>query len=158
MSMEKLLLFGLGNPGEKFVGTRHNLGADVIAAQEYSPHVVVVEPKLYMNDSGKTLAECMRYYNIPAERVLVVHDDLELALGEIKIQTGGSAKGHNGVRSIQEHLGDANIARLRIGIGRPVDDMPVEKFVLSKFTEEELLVLKSKEKEILEAITSLINK
>ncbi len=153
MNMEQVLLFGLGNPGEKFVGTRHNLGADVIAAQDFSSHVVVVEPKLYMNDSGKTLAEYMRYYKIEAKDVLIVHDDLELALGEMKLQIGGSAKGHNGIRSIQEHLGNADIARLRIGIGRPEDDMPVEKFVLAKFTEEEKAILKSREKEILEAIS-----
>lgn len=157
MGMEQILLFGLGNPGEKFVGTRHNLGADVIAAQKFPPHVIVVAPKLYMNDSGKTLAEYMRYYKIEAKNVLIVHDDLELALGEMKMQTGGSAKGHNGIRSIYEHLGNADIARLRIGIGHPGDETPVEKFVLSKFTEEEKAVLKSREKEILENITSFVS-
>ena len=153
MNMERFLIFGLGNPGAQFIGTRHNVGADMVRAWERPQHAIVLEPKLYMNESGKTLAECMRYYNIPAERVLVVHDDLELALGEIKLQTGGSAKGHNGIRSIQEHFGNADIARLRIGIGRPADETPVEKFVLSKFTAEEKAVLKNKEKEILQAIS-----
>ncbi len=185
MGMEQLLLFGLGNPGEKFDGTRHNLGADVVrawidAAQASGArvsdwkteealrartrtvsfdekNVTVLASLVFMNDSGVALAEYMRYYQREKDSVLVVHDDLELALGEIKIQTGGSAKGHNGVRSIYEHMGDAEITRLRIGIDRPQDETPVERFVLSKFTEEEREVLERKKKEILEAIREFVS-
>lgn len=182
--MEQTLLFGLGNPGENFIGTRHNLGADVVLdwidamraggakvsdwKTEDALHVrscnVLIEEKnitaiaslLFMNDSGLALAEYMRYYKIKENNVLVVHDELELALGEIKMQTGGSAKGHNGVRSIQGHLEDSEIARLRIGVSRPQDEMPVEKFVLAKFTEKERGVLESKKKEILDSITNFL--
>ena len=185
MNMKQTLLFGLGNPGEKFNDTRHNLGADVVLAwidmmrasgakvsewkTEDALHVrvcnvlfeeknsTVIASLLFMNDSGLALAEYMRYYKIEEKDVLIVHDDLELALGEIKVQTGGSAKGHNGIRSIQEHLADANIARLRIGIGRPADETPVEKFVLSKFLAEEKAVLDGKKKDILEAITNFLS-
>lgn len=183
--MKKFVVFGLGNPGQQFSYTRHNLGSDIVALwlasmqgkgfdiSQFQTHekfhartcevkidaaaITVLEPLVFMNESGKVLSSYLRYHPIERGNILVVHDDLELALGEIKFQKDGSAHGHNGIRSIHEYIGDTNIPRLRIGIGRPQDATLVEKFVLSIFTLEEQAVLKEKENEIVEAITSFVS-
>lgn len=179
--MKRFVLFGLGNPGKEFEHTRHNIGADsvqkwIAAMQEkgatISPlktheqfHalardvsiddavVTILTPLVFMNESGKPLAAYLRYNPTDTKNIFLVHDDLELSLGELKFQQTGSAHGHNGVRSIHEYLGHMDIPRLRIGIGRPTDTMPIEKFVLATFTPEEKAVLKEKEGEIIEAIS-----
>lgn len=179
--MERFVLFGLGNPGNQFVHTRHNIGADVVLAwieraeaegarvSEWRTHekfharvcevamddriVVVLSQIVFMNDSGRVLSAYLRYNEIDTNNILIVHDDLELALGEIKMQETGSAHGHNGVRSIIEHMGNSDIARLRIGIGRPSDATPVEKFVLSSFSPIEREALQAKQPEILQMIS-----
>lgn len=180
--MQSRLLVGLGNPGEQFSHTRHNIGADMVSAwllfmkdkgadvSNFKNHekfhsricevrhgdmcITVLESLVFMNESGKSVTTYLRYHPLDRENILVVHDDLELALGEVKFQQDGSAHGHNGMRSIHEYLGDTNIPRLRIGIGRPQDAAPVEKFVLATFTPEEKAVLKSKEAGIIEAMTA----
>lgn len=178
--MEHQLLIGLGNPGEQFSHTRHNLGADMVAAwvesasakgaqvSAWKAHekfhangcevvygdstVTVLAPLVFMNESGKVLFSYLRYHSLDRNSILVVHDDLELPLGEIKFQQEGSAHGHNGVRSIHEYLGDTNIPRLRIGIGRPGDTRPVDQFVLASFTPEEKTILHNKQQDIIDAI------
>lgn len=130
--MKAKLIVGLGNPGTKYRKTRHNLGAGVVEAllKEY-PEFEVLLPQagVFMNDFGKV---------IPKNReILLVHDDIELLFGEIKFVLGGSARGHKGVKSIQEHLGTKEIPRLRLGIGRPPNAGEVDDYVLEKFTREE---------------------
>lgn len=176
---------GLGNPGEQFSRTRHNLGADSVATwiahvaeqgmQVSDGHIhekfhakvrevrfqetviTVLDSLVFMNESGKALASYLRYHPVDRQNILIIHDDLALSLGDIKFQNNGSAHGHNGMRSIHEYLGDTNIPQLRIGIGRPSDTTPVETFVLSTFTPEEQAILQVKKNEIVEKITSFVS-
>lgn len=141
----KLLIVGLGNPGEKYARTRHNLGARVVEAfiQKMGEDALRGQgmawllPTMNMNDSGTPVAEWLRQSPLEPSQVLLVHDDLELPLGEIKFQAGGSAKGHKGVRSVHEKLGTTEIPRLRLGIGRPPAGADVSDYVLENFSSEE---------------------
>lgn len=153
----KKIIIGLGNPGRQYAGTRHNLGIDLIVSwlgegadwrEEKKTSALVCEkdnavcifPLVGMNESGKVVAEFLKNKSVELPNVLVVHDELELSLGETRLVSGGSAKGHNGVRSVQEHLGTQDIPRLKLGIGRP-EGQEVHDFVLSKFSPEEKQVL-----------------
>ncbi len=182
--MKQFLIFGLGNPGSEFSHTRHNLGADMVdvwaneamqqgkMVSDWRTHekfharirevsfdeveVTILSQLVFMNDSGKVLSAYLRYHELERKNILLIHDEIELPLGDTKIQEDGSAKGHNGVRSIHEHLGDTNIPRLKIGVGRPHDTTPIEKFVLSTFAPSEKEVLKQREAEILQIITTRV--
>ncbi|MCE9642842.1 MAG: aminoacyl-tRNA hydrolase [Candidatus Andersenbacteria bacterium] len=182
--MEHVLVVALGNPGEKFKNTRHNLGQDIVLswvelARERGADVQVVQskeslhariqevvfnnikitilyPDVFMNESGKAVMQYLRYNEVDHKNILIVHDDLELPLSEVKLQESGSAKGHNGVRSIHEYLGTLEVPRLRIGIGRPADQKPIDVFVLEKFTEQERMIFDSKKQGVLDAITEAI--
>lgn len=145
------LVLGLGNPGQRYAGTRHNLGADVVGEvgrrqglslgrQSLSAlwekgrvggeNVILALPQTYMNLSGQAAASLMHYFNVGLERLIVVHDDLDLELERLKIARRGGAGGHKGVQSIIQHLGGDEFIRLKVGIGRPRYDEPVEKYVL----------------------------
>jgi len=148
-----LAVIGLGNPGVKYHGTRHNIGFRVVdaLAQRYGgkwqekelfdlatiqigdKKLLLVKPQTFMNQSGKVMP-FLNKKGIKAENVLVVHDELEYPFGKIKIRFGGSARGHNGLRSIIEHVGK-EFARLRFGIGRPEDRKMVGNYVLQNFAE-----------------------
>lgn len=165
MRMKKLLLVGLGNPGKKFAGTRHNLGIDILRAwvrrqdssvswrseNKFQSDIVQMRsdqlsvdclfPTTFMNESGKAVQAYVQFYSIAHEDILLIHDELELSLGEVVIKPGGSAHGHNGIRSIQTALGTDQLARLRLGIGRPGEMVPVERYVLERFSEEEQAVI-----------------
>ena len=182
--MKHVLVVALGNPGEKFTHTRHNLGQDVVLSwvdmmrekgadvhvmqSKESLHariqeivfndtkITILYPDVFMNESGKAVMQYLRYNEVEHKNIIIIHDDLELPLGEIKFQESGSAKGHNGVRSIHEYLGTLDIPRLRIGIGRPEDQKPIDVFVLEKFTEEERAGLDAKKQGMLDAITETI--
>ncbi len=182
--MRHILIIGLGNPGEQFKDTRHNLGQDVVGRwiddirqkdadiqdmqSKESLHariqeivlndvkITILFPDVFMNESGKAVAQYLRYNEINKKNILVIHDDLELALGDVKYQEAGSAHGHNGMRSIHQYVGDTDIPQLRIGIGRPIDQRPIEKFVLEKFKPEERAILQEKRQVILDAITKVI--
>lgn len=159
--MEKYLVVGLGNPGPNYQYTRHNAGfyfLDAFAAAqgwrldtkkmlgEYGQgrfegaQLLCVKPQTYMNRSGQCVRQYVDYFDIPLDRVLVLHDDLDLAEGRIKVARGGGAGGHNGIRSLIEHLGSRDFARIRIGIGRPPgpdghDADKVSSYVLSPFAQ-----------------------
>jgi len=90
-----------------------------------------------MNESGQSVVEAASFFNVPAERILVVHDDIESAFGRVMLRQGGGMAGHNGLRSVKQHLSTDNFFRLRLGIGRPQNAMPVSSFVLSPFSELE---------------------
>lgn len=160
--MEKYLIAGLGNPGAQFLHTRHNLGIRIVGAWyevtqsgavsvrtwhdniqlecEIAEIVVgdlrliCIFPLTFMNVSGMAVAAVMKKYSIESNHVLLVHDDLELPFGEVQQSQGGSAKGHNGIRSIYERTGSQDFLRLRVGIGRPPQGIPVNQFVLMPFT------------------------
>jgi PTH1 family peptidyl-tRNA hydrolase len=140
------VVFGLGNVGSRFAGTRHNLGARTLKAWEDTAisgtrQVKLVYPTGLMNNSGADLLNQVK--NLAADDdLLVLHDDIELGLGELKMTVGGSAKGHNGVRSVMKVFPDMEIIRLRLGIGRPPAEMEVRAFVLEKFKLEEMEAVK----------------
>ncbi len=152
------LIVGLGNPGTKYEKTRHNFGflvMDYLAAGEQwkeskkanclyikkqldSEEVELIKPLIYMNNSGKAVNYIQKKHRLKTEDILIVHDDIDLPLGQIKIQQGRGAAGHKGVQSIINQLGSKDFIRMRIGI-RPdqTENIDTEKYVLEKFTEQE---------------------
>ena len=151
------LLVGLGNPGSDYKKHRHNVGfmcVDEIResygfsaekskfsgllAEGKVDHdrVYLFKPLAYMNRSGKPVAEAARFFKIPPDRVVVFHDDLDLAPGKIRVKQGGGHGGHNGLRDIDAHLGP-NYWRVRVGIGRPLHKDQVTPYVLSNFSKED---------------------
>ena len=157
------LIVGLGNVGQKYTFTRHNVGfmlADSIALNNNlsfrensrlkcfmtnlrngSDDYLIIKPTTFMNLSGESVRAVMDYYKIPIEDILIVYDDLSLELGKIRFRANGSDGGHNGIKSVIQHLGTKDIARLKIGIG-PQPNLPSEVFVLQNFSKEELENLK----------------
>jgi PTH1 family peptidyl-tRNA hydrolase len=156
------LIVGLGNPGREYASNRHNVGfmtADRWAAahtltfnkiqhhaiiaigrsgeQRGARRVIVAKPQTYMNESGRAVGGLLRFYKIPVEQLLVIFDDLDLPFGTIRLRADGGAGGHNGMRSIIQHLGGDHFARLRIGIGRPPGRMDPAAFVLQDFNRDE---------------------
>jgi PTH1 family peptidyl-tRNA hydrolase len=150
-----LLVAGLGNPGREYERTRHNVGwmvADELARRhggsfrsKFSGQVAEVragerrlallKPETYMNESGRSVGAAARYFKVPPEQILLVHDDVDLEEGRLQARLGGGLAGHNGLRSIAQHLGTNDFLRLRIGVGRPErgDRRPVADYVLSPF-------------------------
>ncbi|XP_024374494.1 peptidyl-tRNA hydrolase, chloroplastic isoform X2 [Physcomitrium patens] len=129
------LIVGLGNPGSKFVGTRHNL----VRAGFIGPTpVLLAKPHTYMNLSGESVGPISTYYKIPRERVLAIYDDLELEFAMLRILPRGGHGGHNGMRSLIEHFGGKqDFPRLRFGVGRPECNMDPSAYVLQKFNPRE---------------------
>ena len=154
-----LLVAGLGNPGREYERTRHNAGwlvVDELARRQggswrskFSGSLAVVrlgerrlallKPETYMNDSGRSVSAAARFFKVPAESILVVHDDVDLEPGRLQARRGGGLAGHNGLRSLAQDLGTQDFLRLRIGVGRPGrgDPRPVADWVLSPFAPEE---------------------
>ena len=163
MKSDRYLLVGLGNPGAKYEQTRHNVGfmfVDWLAnvhGSEFSPtkhqglatkvrfgtaSILLLKPQTFMNRSGRSVASLMHYYDLDQANLLVVHDDIDMHPGRIKLVEGGGTGGHNGIRSIVAELGGRDFFRLKIGIGRPGTgeihpDMEVDKYVLAKFSSKE---------------------
>lgn len=154
-----LLVVGLGNPGREHERDRHNLGfmvVDEVARRHEGAfkakfsgrladvrvdgrHLALLKPDTYMNDSGRSVQPATAFYKTPLERLLVVHDDVDLDLGRLQARLGGGLAGHNGLRSIAGRLGSPDFLRLRVGVGRPGrgDPRPVADFVLSRFAPED---------------------
>ena len=164
------LVVGLGNPGAEYAGTRHNVGfmlLDRMAMRKVDwrrekawnalvatvDGVVLLKPQTYMNLSGEAVASLARFYKIPPESVLVVLDDMALGLGRLRLRSGGSAGGHNGLQSILQHLGTKDVARLRIGIGGAAQGEAVGH-VLGRFRKDEQAALE----EVLERAEAAIRK
>lgn len=154
---------GLGNPGSKYEYTRHNAGflfldylagilkidfcsskwnAGIACSMISGEKILLIKPNNYMNLSGQPLVAAASYYKMLPEKIMVVHDDLDLPFGAVKINVNRGSGGHKGVSSIIENLGSKNFIRLRIGIGRPESIISIEKYVLLKMTDKELQVLK----------------
>jgi PTH1 family peptidyl-tRNA hydrolase len=164
MSNPPLLIVGLGNPENEYGETRHNFGFMVITGllEKYQgvfvsnknkfeanlwdtkidgKKTILMQPMTYMNESGRAVKKIVSYLKIPLDNIIVVHDDLDLPLGTIRVSQGASAGGHNGVQSVIDALGTKDFARVRMGIGRPTNDQPAENYVLARFTPEEKGVL-----------------
>jgi PTH1 family peptidyl-tRNA hydrolase len=173
------LICGLGNPGAKFTKTKHNVGFDVIdevvarCGGEYASErkalvarvtfdatsCVVCKPQTFMNLSGKSVSQLMRAYRIPKERVVIVYDDLDTNLGEMKVKLTGSHGGHNGIRSIIDDAtnGSRDFPRVKIGIGRPSDvNVPIYEYVLSRFSESEDVKIREAVREAADVVKDIV--
>ncbi len=149
------LIVGLGNPGERYLLTRHNVGflvldrlidklsptsinKSVFKGELYkSGDLLLLKPMTFMNLSGESVAAVRSFYKIDLTHIIVIHDDLDLALGALRIKRGGSHGGHNGLKSIDAHIGKEYL-RVRFGIGRPSTKEEVVSYVLSNFTQKEI--------------------
>lgn len=144
------LLVGLGNPGAKYEQTRHNVGfmfLDYLKQQhKLDKQVQTLKPETYMNRSGIAVSRELSFYKLQPADLMVVHDDLDLKLGEFKIQFGKGPKLHNGIESIEHSIGSKEFWRVRVGVDNRVPDNRVsgESYVLQNFTPEELLLLQTK--------------
>ena len=154
-----LLVAGLGNPGREYASTRHNVGflvCDELARRHGGSfrskfsgeladvrvdgaRVALLKPQTYMNESGRSVGAAARFYKLEPERLLVVHDEADLDLGRLQARAGGGLAGHNGLRSVAQHLRSQDFLRLRVGVGRPErgDPRPVADYVLAPFSPEE---------------------
>jgi PTH1 family peptidyl-tRNA hydrolase len=167
------LIVGLGNPDKKYQNTRHNLGA-IIIEKFISPNKFQLKSKLnaqtfedqknifavpteYMNNSGTTIHKISNFYKIPSENILIIHDDLDLPVGEYRLQFDRGAAGHNGIKSIIENLNTQEFYRLRIGIGKPQNNIPVEDFVLLPFSQSETDTINSLTSKLFEEINNFIS-
>lgn len=152
---ELFVVLGLGNPGPGYAGNRHNLGAmvvdllaqrmggklskgargraDVLEGRLAGSRAVVAKPRSYMNESGGPAAAILTFYKVPPERLVVVHDELDLPFGAIRLKRGGGHGGHNGLRSIDRSLGTKEYLRVRVGIGRPPGRQDPADYVLRDF-------------------------
>lgn len=175
-----IILAFLGNPGSKYSRTRHNIGfmtgeyfassygirinkkafsAETGTGRIEGKDVLLLFPQTFMNLSGQSVAKAMDFYNVKPAELIVVHDELELPFGDIKLKTGGGHKGHNGLRSIIAEAGSADFHRIRFGIGRPVNpQMDVADHVLSVFSKDEMDELPKLLPVAADMITSLIKK
>ena len=172
-----LLVAGLGNPGGEYERTRHNAGWLVLdeLAQRHGgswrskfsgslsevrlgdARVALLKPETYMNESGRSLGAAARFFKVQPEQVLVVHDDVDLETGRLQARAGGGLAGHNGLRSLAQHLGSQDFLRLRIGVGRPGrgDPRSVADWVLSAFApEDDAEALVSRSADAVETIVS----
>lgn len=166
------LIVGLGNPGKEYEHTRHNVGfifTDYVSSHyNFSPprarfkseisegmvnghKILLQKPLTYMNLSGSAVLQAMNFYKIPIDNIIVIHDDLDLAVGKIRVKIGGGAGGHNGLKDIDARLGK-EYARVRIGIGHPGDKDAVSNYVLSRFGQEDKQIID----EIIDAATNNI--
>jgi PTH1 family peptidyl-tRNA hydrolase len=153
------LIVGLGNPGPQYAKTRHNIGfmvADLLAARLGAPFkvhkrsgaeivtgrlgnrsVVVAKPRTFMNESGRHVGPLAKFYSVSPADVIVIHDELDIDFGKIRLKLGGGEGGHNGLRSVANALGTKDFQRVRIGIGRPPGRKDPAAFVLETFTSAE---------------------
>jgi PTH1 family peptidyl-tRNA hydrolase len=154
------LIVGLGNPGSRYAGTRHNIGFEIAGAlaerwelpkarkafgalvtegrmEPGGPRVAVLLPQTYMNESGRAAGPARGQYGVPLENVVAIHDEIDLPFGEIQTRLGGGLAGHKGLKSLKQHLGGADFTRVRVGVGRPdtTDPEIVSRHVLSRFEE-----------------------
>ncbi len=163
---KQLLIVGLGNPGAEYDGTRHNIGFEAIdafaKANDFDPwinkkdmkclmatarlgdtQVIALKPTTFMNLSGEAVQAVAHFYKIPTERIVAVYDEIDIDFGQIRLRTGGSSAGHNGVKSLIQHLGE-DFGRVRVGIGpKDPDQMDSADFVLAKFSKEQQAQIKN---------------
>ena len=172
------LVVGLGNVGEKYDNTRHNVGfevADELAERGRAPiqklkhraltntleiggeKVLLMKPVTYMNLSGEAVGEAARFFKVPADHVLVISDDVSLPVGKLRVRRGGSAGGHNGLKNIIQHLGTDQFPRVRVGVGeKPHPDYDMADWVLGKFQGEDKKAIDGAVKRAADAVECLL--
>ena len=172
------LIAGLGNPASRYDGTRHNVGFETIdtISTDYrialiskkhkavygmgmigTQKVILAKPQTYMNLSGESVREIASFYRIPPENIVIIHDDIDLPAGQLRIREKGSAGGHNGIKSIISCLGSQNFCRIRIGIGAKPEGWDLADYVLSKCSGEDLATIKEAEKSASEAVYMMVS-
>lgn len=177
--MNSLLLVGLGNPGKEYENTRHNAGSEFVKmlCDKYGASlekeklvngcyaklnindcsVILCIPDTFMNESGLSVSKAKKFFQVENHEILIVHDELDLENGCIKLKDSGGHGGHNGLRNIIDHLnGDSSFKRIRIGIGHPGKEKDVVSYVLNKASESERMKLEDKMKNSLQLIESLV--
>ena len=158
------VVVGLGNPGAKYQGTRHNIGFEIVdllaerhgillKEEKFKAHIgkgqvatqsaMLVCPQTYMNRSGDSLSPLVGFYKLGVESLVVIHDDLDLPVGTVRVKTGGGHGGHNGLRDLVRRLGCPDFQRVRVGIGRPEGPMATSDWVLSRWASSEAVRLTS---------------
>ena len=171
------IIIGLGNPGEKYKETRHNIGFEILDAisNKHSQSkwikrfhglycecwseeqkFILLKPTTFMNNSGKSAASIVNFFKLKPSELIIIHDDLDLKIGQIKIKFSGGHAGHNGLKSIHQAIGD-NYVRLRIGIGRPNEKADVSSYVLSKFTKSQNDIIETYKSLVVSELNALIN-
>ena len=172
------IVVGLGNVGKEYENTRHNAGFIAVdaLAEKYgaridrvkfhamttevnigSKRVLLMKPTTYMNNSGVAIGEAATFYKIPAENVIVLHDEISFDVGVMRIRRKGSAGGHNGLKSIIAHLATDAFPRVKIGVGKkPSPDYDLVDFVLGRFSESDLTALKAENKEIIASVELML--
>ena len=177
---EVWLVVGLGNPGPSYAGHRHNVGhrvveeladrmgarfrahksgrADVVEGRLVvgGPRVVLARGRCYMNESGGPVSALTRFYKVPPDRLVVVHDELDIPFETIRVKLGGGDNGHNGLRSVRGSLGTGDFYRVRVGVGRPPGRQPVADFLLSDYSAAERKVLAFEVDRAADAVESLL--
>jgi peptidyl-tRNA hydrolase, PTH1 family len=178
---EAWLVVGLGNPGPSYAGHRHNVGylvdeeladrvggsfrshktgrADVVEGRlggVGGPRVVLARPRCYMNETGGPVAALSQFYKVPVDRVVAVHDELDIPFDTMRVKLGGGDNGHNGLRSIRQSLGSGEFYRVRVGIGRPPGRQSPADFVLSDYSASERKVLPFQVDRAADAVESLL--
>ena len=172
------LIVGLGNPGKKYEKNRHNIGFMAIEniVQKHglsSPRsrfqgetfetvidgnkILLLKPSTFMNESGKAVYQAANFYKIPPEKIIILHDEIDLIAGKIKLKRGGGNAGHNGIRSIHDHLGSSDFIRVRIGIGHPGTKEKVNSHVLGNFSADEKQWIEAKLKSLTQSLPSLVS-
>ena len=175
--MERYLIVGLGNPGQTYARQRHNVGfmtLDAISCKHnviFTNHksksmiatlrlnnmnVILSKPQTFMNLSGQSVQELVRYYNIQPDNILVIFDDLDLPIGDIRIRKSGGSSGHKGMQSVITLLGTNTIPRLRLGIGRPPANVNPKDYVLKPFSEQLKSLMNCLIPKVIEAVESFV--
>ena len=171
------IIVGLGNPGEKYKLTRHNIGFSVVdaLAEKYSQSkwlkkfnglyckcwsknqtFLILKPETFMNNSGLSVGAITTFYKLESSKIIVIHDDLDLGVGQIKVKVSGGHAGHNGLKSIHQAIGD-QYTRIRIGIGRPKEKTQVSSYVLSNFTSSENVQMDYYKKSFISGVNAILH-
>ncbi len=175
---DPVMIVGLGNPGLQYQNTRHNVGfraidalepmvqnakkskkmqAEIISGHIDGQNVLLVRPQTYMNESGRAVGAISRYYNIPSHRIIVIFDDISLEPGRLRIRAKGSAGGHNGVKSVIEHLRSEEFVHVKIGVGaKPHPDYDLVKWVLGNLYDEAKTAVESVLSEMPDLVKALL--
>lgn len=171
------IVIGLGNPGDKYKATRHNVGFNVIdcladrnnvvlnkikhkaiigETRIDGEKVILIKPQTYMNRSGESVIDIYNFYKVPIENIIVIYDDIDIPFGSLRIKPRGSAGSHNGMKSVIYHLQSDNFPRVRIGIGRPEEGQDLAHYVLGGFNKEERAVIDSTIEKAAKAVEKII--
>lgn len=172
------IIAGLGNPGNTYKNTRHNIGFCVIDKLAFyfsiklkeegdryrygrgkisGEDVILIQPLTYMNRSGDVVGELVRYYKVPPKDLVLIYDDIDLNVGQVRIKIRGGSGGHRGCASVISSIGTEDFLRIRIGIGRPVSSVEVVDYVLSEFKRDEKPVMENAVDDALEAVRMIID-